>query len=100
MQAVLAAIRARARDVTAADGTVISAEELRTWGVRIVSKNTFPTAAGLASSAAGYAAMGTCERCDLAPRQALVHAGALRCLYQRLLALLLIHAHPNACLTP
>ncbi len=36
---------------------MIPAEELRTWKVRIVSRNTFPTAAGLASSAAGYACL-------------------------------------------
>lgn len=34
-----------------------SPEELKSWRVRVVSRNTFPTAAGLASSAAGYAAL-------------------------------------------
>jgi len=37
-----------------------SCKELASWGVRVVSRNTFPTAAGLASSAAGYAALVKC----------------------------------------
>lgn len=37
--------------------TAQSVDELKSWKVRIVSRNTFPTAAGLASSAAGYAAL-------------------------------------------
>lgn len=37
---------------------VVSAEDLRTkYGVHVVSRNTFPTAAGLASSAAGFACL-------------------------------------------
>ncbi|KAJ8607406.1 hypothetical protein CTAYLR_009955 [Chrysophaeum taylorii] len=36
-----------------------SAAELKAWKVRVVSRNNFPTAAGLASSAAGYAALVT-----------------------------------------
>lgn len=57
-------IRKRCRDRTTTVGKdkessiiTIPAEELRTWKVRIVSRNTFPTAAGLASSAAGYACL-------------------------------------------
>jgi len=34
-------------------------EEILKWGLRICSENNFPTAAGLASSAAGYACLGT-----------------------------------------
>ena len=36
---------------------LVPAAELRKWRVHIVSRNTFPTAAGLASSAAGYACL-------------------------------------------
>jgi diphosphomevalonate decarboxylase len=58
VRAVLREVRARARDRLAPDGTVlVPAAELRKWRVHIVSRNTFPTAAGLASSAAGYAAL-------------------------------------------
>jgi diphosphomevalonate decarboxylase len=54
---VLREIRARAGDRKADDGTVIPAATLATYRVHIVSRNTFPTAAGLASSAAGYACL-------------------------------------------
>lgn len=61
VQDVLRELRARAGDksVTAADGSavVIPGAVLATWKVHIVSRNTFPTAAGLASSAAGYACL-------------------------------------------
>lgn len=39
------------------DGTVVSKEEWQQMKVHVSSYNTFPTAAGLASSAAGYAAL-------------------------------------------
>jgi diphosphomevalonate decarboxylase len=55
--AVLREIRARARARSDSTGNTISAEALSTWKVHIVSRNTFPTAAGLASSAAGYACL-------------------------------------------
>jgi diphosphomevalonate decarboxylase len=50
LQNVLQAIRARIDDD--AD------DELKNVKLHIVSKNNFPTAAGLASSAAGYACLG------------------------------------------
>lgn len=61
VQVVLSEIRKRAGDknVVKADGTsvVVPADVLKGWKVHIVSRNTFPTAAGLASSAAGYACL-------------------------------------------
>lgn len=36
-----------------------NSEELK-WKIRVCSENNFPTAAGLASSAAGYACLGLC----------------------------------------
>ncbi|KAA0163574.1 hypothetical protein FNF31_02736 [Cafeteria roenbergensis] len=60
IQTVLAGIRAIATDRTLADGTVVPAAELADpskWRAHIVSANSFPTAAGLASSAAGYACL-------------------------------------------
>jgi len=57
VRAVLREIRALARDRAVDGGGVIPGSVLRTWKVHIVSRNTFPTAAGLASSAAGYAAL-------------------------------------------
>jgi diphosphomevalonate decarboxylase len=51
-------MRALARDRTDASGKVVcKAAELASYKVHVVSRNTFPTAAGLASSAAGYACL-------------------------------------------
>lgn len=51
-------IRAYATEKLDAEGNVlVSKEEWKTMHVHIASYNTFPTAAGLASSAAGYAAL-------------------------------------------
>ena len=57
VQAVLREIRLRAGTRVDDTGALISAESLASWKVHIVSRNTFPTAAGLASSAAGYACL-------------------------------------------
>ncbi len=60
VQAVLREVRARAGDKLAADGSVLVAKaDWPQYHFHIVSENNFPTAAGLASSAAGYACLGT-----------------------------------------
>ncbi|CAE7225594.1 Mvd [Symbiodinium sp. KB8] len=58
VQAVLREIRFRAGDKKDAEGkTLVAAGDWDGYKVHIVSRNTFPTAAGLASSAAGYACL-------------------------------------------
>ena len=61
VSAVLCALRARAGGRALSGGGAVggsaSAAEVSSWRARIVSRNTFPTAAGLASSAAGYACL-------------------------------------------
>ena len=55
----LKTMREKCRDPVPCTSSAKDAEELRSWKVRVASQNTFPTAAGLASSAAGYAALVT-----------------------------------------
>eukprot|EP01006_Ploeotia_vitrea_P042214 TRINITY_DN66613_c7_g5_i1.p1 TRINITY_DN66613_c7_g5~~TRINITY_DN66613_c7_g5_i1.p1 ORF type:complete len:418 (-),score=240.00 TRINITY_DN66613_c7_g5_i1:79-1332(-) len=58
---VLRAIRERAQTVTDKDGKVlVKAEDWPKYRVQIVSENNFPTAAGLASSASGFACLTRC----------------------------------------
>lgn len=62
VQRVLREIRKRAKeDIVVEDDAgetiKVRADDLKTFGVHIISYNTFPTAAGLASSASGYACM-------------------------------------------
>ena len=59
VQRVLAEIRARAGDLVdeQSGAMLVKASEWASMRVQIVSINNFPTAAGLASSAAGYAAL-------------------------------------------
>lgn len=52
--ACLGALRARRAQLEAADASL---PKLSTYPLRLVSENNFPTAAGLASSAAGFAAL-------------------------------------------
>ena len=61
MLAVFSAVRACAGDVRDSSGAIlVSREQWKHLKVRVVSENNFPTAAGLASSAAGYAALTYC----------------------------------------
>lgn len=53
-------IRSRATDVVdEKTGLVVKKESWKDLYVHVASKNNFPTAAGLASSAAGFACLGT-----------------------------------------
>ncbi|GBG26760.1 Diphosphomevalonate decarboxylase [Hondaea fermentalgiana] len=59
MQGVFSAIRERAGDVVdeASGEVLVPSAELKTYKIHVVSRNSFPTAAGLASSASGYACL-------------------------------------------
>lgn len=60
-QRVLAALLARAEDYKAENGAVlVHKHEWPAYKLRIVSHNNFPTAAGLASSASGFACLTRC----------------------------------------
>lgn len=58
MRRCFAKLREHARDVER-DGMVIKKDEWPQYHFHICSKNNFPTAAGLASSASGFACLGT-----------------------------------------
>ena len=57
LQNCLNAVRKTHGQVTLDDGTAVDGGALGEYKVHIVSKNNFPTAAGLASSASGYACL-------------------------------------------
>lgn len=57
IQNVLREIRKRITDLEI-DGKEYAASDLKSWKIHVVSRNNFPTASGLASSASGYAALG------------------------------------------
>lgn len=54
MQACFRSLRAARNDLEASDSSL---EKMSTYSLHIISRNNFPTAAGLASSAAGFAAL-------------------------------------------
>lgn len=60
LRAVIQALQARAADFQSNDQTLIAANDWSQYKLKIVSVNNFPTAAGLASSAAGYACFTQC----------------------------------------
>ena len=61
VQVVLREMRRLAQDYVDESGKLlVPRAEWAGYKIHIVSRNNFPTAAGLASSAAGYACMGTC----------------------------------------
>ncbi len=61
LNAVLELIRSRAEDLVDAEGKVlIKKEDWPAYKIRVVSENNFPTAAGLASSASGFACFTSC----------------------------------------
>lgn len=59
MVACLREIRERARDGVVDGKVVIPVAEWSQYKLKIISHNNFPTAAGLASSASGYACFGS-----------------------------------------
>ena len=60
LQAVIDALQRRAQPLQQDGRTLIAADEWSQYRLQIVSVNNFPTAAGLASSAAGYACFTKC----------------------------------------
>lgn len=79
-QAVLREIRARAQAVRRNGKVAIPGDKLRSYKVHIVSHNNFPTAAGLASSASGFATLGAEKALAAHPRRAPPHSCAVYCL--------------------
>ena len=70
LQAVIDALLARAQPLVRDGRTLISAEGWKAYHLRILSVNNFPTAAGLASSAAGYACFSQPHRTALSRHRA------------------------------
>jgi len=61
LQAVIKALQSRANDFIDSNGNkIISSNDWKDYHLKIISVNNFPTAAGLASSAAGYACFTKC----------------------------------------
>lgn len=91
VQRVLAEIRARAGAARGAGGAVlVRPEDWPAYRVHIVSVNSFPTAAGLASSAAGYACLSEASRGAASLRH-------LVCLLACLYVCLCVQAPPCVC---